>query len=194
MNYLAHLLLSGNNTEMQLGGWLGDFVKGPLKGRWPTRVEQGIQLHRRIDSHCDTQPLVQRSISRLGPELRRVGGIAIDLCYDHFLARHWDDYHPLDLDSYCQSIYTLLQERASQLPVAAQRFSDRAQEFRLLESYRELPTLEVALARIAQRLSRPTPLTDCYPRMVEQYAALEADFRQLFPLLQAFARQQAGYF
>ncbi|HAB45283.1 MAG TPA: DUF479 domain-containing protein, partial [Gammaproteobacteria bacterium] len=28
MNHLAHLLLSGNNDQRLLGGFLGDFVKG----------------------------------------------------------------------------------------------------------------------------------------------------------------------
>ena len=193
MNFLAHLLLSGDNADMQLGGWLGDFVKGPLSGQRPTRVEQGIQLHRLIDGHCDSHPLVHRSVARLGPSLRRVGGIAIDLCYDHFLARHWADYHHQPLDDYCRDIYALLQRQHTQLPPAARQFSERAREFRLLESYRELVTLEVVLTRMAGRLKRPMPLADCYPQLQRHYGALEADFRQLFPQLQAFARQQPGY-
>jgi len=30
VNYLAHILLSGHDQQWQLGGYLGDFIKGPL--------------------------------------------------------------------------------------------------------------------------------------------------------------------
>ena len=30
MNYLSHIYLSGDKLEAQLGGLLGDFLKGPL--------------------------------------------------------------------------------------------------------------------------------------------------------------------
>ena len=56
MNYLAHILLSGDNLDIQVGGLLGDFVKGPLQGQYPEKVEQGIALHRKLDVYTDAQP------------------------------------------------------------------------------------------------------------------------------------------
>lgn len=187
MNYLAHLFLSGSDPEMMLGGLLGDFVKGPLKREWPQRVEQGIRLHREIDAFTDRLPVIQQSVARLGPQMRRVGGIAIDLCYDHFLARHWQQFHFEPLPDYCQGVYRLLRHHHASLPPNAQRFSQRARQYRLLESYAEFEILETALCRIAKRLSRPTPLASCYPHMARHYDQLEADFFQALPQLQDFA-------
>ncbi|HCL75136.1 MAG TPA: ACP phosphodiesterase, partial [Pseudomonas sp.] len=44
MNYLAHLHLGGPRPADMLGSLYGDFVKGPLQGRWPTGIEAGIRL------------------------------------------------------------------------------------------------------------------------------------------------------
>ncbi|KKM01805.1 hypothetical protein LCGC14_1790730, partial [marine sediment metagenome] len=49
MNYLAHIYLSGDHPEVMVGGLLGDFVKGPLRGQLPRAIEEGIALHRKID-------------------------------------------------------------------------------------------------------------------------------------------------
>ena len=51
MNHLAHLLLAERSNGLLVGGFLGDFVKGRLKGDRPTAIEQGIKLHRYIDHH-----------------------------------------------------------------------------------------------------------------------------------------------
>jgi len=197
MNYLAHLLLSGDDPDMMLGGWLGDFVKGPLPLKvadsaspWPAAVERGILLHRRIDAYCDQHPVVRQSIARLGPDMRRVGGIAIDLCYDHFLARRWNDFHTLPLNHYAEQVYHLLNSHHPQMPPAAQRFNQRAQQHRLLESYRRFNTLEGVLARIAERFSRPTPLAASYLRLQADYQLLSDDFDRVFPELLEFARVQ----
>mgnify|MGYP003629303282 FL=1 len=67
MNYLAHFHLAqqlasrcglDERDAMQqgllIGGLLGDFVKGPLRGNYPATWEVGIRLHRRIDALTDS--------------------------------------------------------------------------------------------------------------------------------------------
>ena len=88
MNFLAHILLSGSRSDMQIGGFLGDFVKGPLRGEFPPEIEAGIQLHRSIDAHTDSLPALQALRALLPLEWRRYNGILSDVLYDHFLARH----------------------------------------------------------------------------------------------------------
>ena len=56
MNYLVHLYLSGSDPELQLGGLMGDFVKGPLDDRYPPGITAGLSLHRRIDTLAATSP------------------------------------------------------------------------------------------------------------------------------------------
>ncbi|TQV82519.1 DUF479 domain-containing protein [Exilibacterium tricleocarpae] len=187
MNYLAHQLLSGPSRDLRIGGFLGDFVKGPLRGKYPAAIERGIALHRRIDVFSDHHALVKRSIARLGPDMRRVGGIAIDLCYDHFLARHWHDYHRQPLADYCAEAYGLWSDYEAVMPPPALRFYQRARQYDLLHSYRDRDNLQRTLFYVARRLSRATPLAESYPRIHREYRQLQGDFVEFFPQLLAFA-------
>lgn len=190
MNYLAHIYLSGNHPEIMVGGLLGDFVKGPLRGERPAAVETGIALHRKIDVFTDSLPEVKLAISRIEPPYRRFGGILIDICYDHFLAANWTTYHPNPLSDYCQDFYALLSEFEPHLPPGAKRFSDVAAEVQWLESYADMNKLEYILKRVGLRFKTPVPLDNAFPQLLRDYQRLHQEFTQVFPKVIAFAQRQ----
>src|SRR5450432_1821563 len=91
MNFLAHLYLSGDNPQVMIGNFIGDFVKGKnLTERFDTDVAKGIALHREIDWFTDTHIVVKQSKDRLRPKYRHYAGVIVDIFYDHFLAKNWD--------------------------------------------------------------------------------------------------------
>ena len=190
MNYLAHIYLSGDCPDMMVGGLLGDFVKGPLQGNLPAQIEQGIQLHRKIDRFTDQQPEVVGALARFEPPFRRFAGIYLDLCYDHFLARDWPEFHHQSLAEFCQQFYRQLANHYSVLPAGAQRFNDIAPEVRWLESYANFEKLEPMLERIGQRFKKPVALANGFPLLQRDYQQLEQEFTQLFPRLVDFANSQ----
>ena len=53
MNFLAHAFLAGAKETDQVGGLIGDFVKGPLPAGLPPDLASGVALHRAIDSFAD---------------------------------------------------------------------------------------------------------------------------------------------
>ena len=65
MNYLAHLMLAGDQPESVIGAMLGDFVRG----RQAEQYSAGIRLHVRIDSFTDSHPIVAVSKARVRPPL-----------------------------------------------------------------------------------------------------------------------------
>ena len=68
MNHLAHALLAGDDEALQLGGLLGDFVRGqPDPAQFPPRVIRGIRLHRAIDGYTDAHPAVLAAKAQLPP-------------------------------------------------------------------------------------------------------------------------------
>jgi acyl carrier protein phosphodiesterase len=71
MNYLAHIALAGDNPEYQVGGLLGDFVRGPLIGKYSAAIEAGITAHRKLDAHVDQQPEIQAFLQRFSRPMRR---------------------------------------------------------------------------------------------------------------------------
>lgn len=190
MNYLAHLYLSGENPQRMVGGLLGDFIKGQLKGELPSNIESGIQLHRQIDVFTDRQPEVQSAIERFLPPYRRFAGILLDLCYDHLLAANWSQYHNQELDVFCQDFYRTLTSYHNILPAGAKRFCEVAPRVNWLQNYARFAELEIMLERIGQRFRNPVPLHEAFPLLEQQYPLLEQEFHQLFPRLIEFSVKQ----
>ncbi|HRK54971.1 MAG TPA: DUF479 domain-containing protein, partial [Cyclobacteriaceae bacterium] len=69
MNFLAHIYLSGNDPQLTIGNFIGDFVKGgSLTGQYEPQVIKGVALHRAIDEFTDSHQVVQKSKDRLRPK------------------------------------------------------------------------------------------------------------------------------
>ncbi|MBL4780637.1 MAG: DUF479 domain-containing protein [Porticoccaceae bacterium] len=189
MNYLAHILLSGDNLDAQVGGLLGDFVKGPLRGQYPNAVEEGIYLHRKLDVYTDAQPEVQNLIGTFSPQWRRFAGIIVDIAFDHVLATRWQEYHALSLDDFCQRFYRHLDTCKAWLPIRAQHFNQRAAGIHWLQSYADNALMPKILDRVGERLRRPLPLGEAWPEMVNRHAELEQVFTIVMARLLSHAQQ-----
>lgn len=199
MNFLAHLLLSGSEQAHQIGGLLGDFVKGPLPGSLPPDLALGVALHRQIDVQTDAHPLFGQSCTRISPQRRRVAGIMVDVFYDHYLVRHWSRFCGQSLDHYLDCFYAALARRHGQLPARLQGIWPRMRDQAWLQSYGEVDGVGWALDSLARRHPRlEGRLLGSGEELMWHYAALEQDFLALFPQLQAFscawlgARQGTG--
>lgn len=187
MNYLAHLHLGGPRPGQLLGSLYGDFVKGPLAGRFAAEVEAAILLHRRIDAFTDRHPLVRAACARFPVERRRYAGILLDLFFDHCLARHWDDYADEPLTGFSARVYRVL-DAEPQLPGRLAQIAPRMAAQDWLGSYREFAVLERVLLNMQRRLSRPEGLDGALIELERLYPVLLEDFRRFYPELMAFAR------
>lgn len=154
MNYLAHLLLASHNEAALLGAFLGDFVKGAPPLELAPEIRQEIAVHRHIDSLTDAHPEVRAGLRHFAAPRRRFAGIALDLFYDHVLARDWARYSSLSLTCFTGRVYAALQRHEALLPAAARHTAQRMIEQDWLTAYAQFDAIEQALHRIGQRLSR----------------------------------------
>jgi acyl carrier protein phosphodiesterase len=192
LNYLVHLCLSGPDPEHQLGGLMGDFVKGPIPADYPERIALGLYLHRRIDSFAQSSPHTRQSRQRLHPKFGHGRGIIVDIFYDHFLATSWSDYSPEPLEIYASRVYRLLQENHDQLPTHLQQIAPRMVAQNWLVSYRQREVVGRALQSIAQRLSRPLPLAEGVNELAIHEVSLRQDFREFMAEAVDFVKQEFG--
>lgn len=188
MNYLAHLYLSEPDEEAWLGSLLGDFVKGPLDGRYSEHITRAIALHRKIDSFTDAHPVVLQSKSRISPVRRRYAGIMIDMFYDHFLAKYWREFHDEPLDEFAARIYAILARQHEMLPDRFQRMAPNMAKWNWLASYADVQSIHTALDRMSQRIRRENPLLNSAEELTQHYAGLESDFREFLPQVLRFAK------
>ncbi|KAB7623706.1 ACP phosphodiesterase [Alkalilimnicola sp. S0819] len=186
MNYLAHLYLADDEQSL-IGHLLADFVRGRVENLdYPAGVLRGIRQHRAVDSYTDSHALVLRSRRRFSPGRRRYAGIIVDVCYDHFLARHWSRFAAAPLPRFCKDSYRVLRGARPWLPEPLPGVIARMSAHDWLGGYAELENVDRALHGIAARFRRPTPLAGAIDEISAHYTALEADFLGFFPQLRQF--------
>ncbi len=189
MNYLAHLFLSDDSTDSIVGGLLGDFVKGALGDRYSADVCRGIELHRRVDAFTDSHAMVRLSKSHIPAERRRFAGIAVDIFYDHFLAKNWHVYSTVSLQDFSRRVYRALEERSDILPERLKQSLPVMIENDWLMSYRELRAIEAILVRTSRRLRRENPVAQTMVDLLTSYDDLETEFNNFFPDLIEFVAE-----
>lgn len=191
MNWLAHVFLSEPDVEFRLGNLLADIVRGEELRRMSAGFQRGVQKHKQIDAFTDAHPLVKRSRSRVGPELRRFSGVLVDVFYDHLLATHWDRYSPIVLDAFTAKFYADIEASRTELPASARVTLDRIIRHDLLGSYRRIQGVERSLRRLSAYLSsrwrREFALEKGVADLIAHRDGFETDFTEFFPQLQAAA-------
>jgi len=159
MNFLAHLYLAGDDDALRMGAMLGDFVRGQSAlEQFPEDIQEGIRLHRHIDSSTDSQPEVEALRSWFPGEFRRYAGIVIDLALDHELALRWAGYSSIELEAFDRGVRQLLERNKALVPERLSRFMDYADRRGLFAAYRETDEVLHSLRGVGRRLSRPNPL------------------------------------
>jgi acyl carrier protein phosphodiesterase len=191
MNFLVHLFLSGNDNDLLVGNLLGDFVKGRLEGRYPRPIEQGIVLHRSIDSFCGRNLHFLLSKRRIDPSFGHYRGVLVDLYYDHFLARNWAEYGDVPFPLFLSRTRRVMEEYGNYLPERLRAllpyiFTE------LLPSYLEIEGIGRALGRMSARSKRPSRLGEGGEELKRHYVALNNDFQLFFPELREFVREWKG--
>lgn len=158
MNYLGHLFFSGGDTELMLANLYGDFVKGSDLGGFSPKTREGILLHRSIDSYIDTHPAVRELLHELYPQLPKVAGIAVDLFFDHLLARDWHRYHAVPLENFLQRFYDSADVGSEEFSPQFRNMMGHLVRMNWISYYPTLDGLDKACNGVSSRLSFPNEL------------------------------------
>src|SRR5665213_700385 len=100
MNYLAHFFLSGDKENLILGNFIADSVKGKQIELYAEEIRVGIKMHRSIDFFTDTHAVTSRSKNLLRNEFNHYSGVIVDIFYDHFLAKNWNEFSDEPFENY----------------------------------------------------------------------------------------------
>jgi acyl carrier protein phosphodiesterase len=185
LNFLAHILLSGNDDDLKIGNFLGDFVKGRLNkltdSQYSIGVIKGMALHREIDHFTDTHPIVKQSIDRLQPKYHKFSGIVIDMFYDHILAKNFNQYSKISLSEYSQKFYDLLEKRKTEIPEPMDRMVKSLVTRNWFLGYENYEGIDWALKGISKRLSFVSGIENAVEELKQDYNLYEAEFQIFFP-------------
>jgi len=188
MNILFHMFLSGNDPELLVGNFMGDFVKGPLSDAYQPRIRQGLLLHRKIDSFAQNDPDFQASRLRLPSRYGLYRGILVDLFYDHFLADNWQRWSKSRLPEYLLWAREAIEKHQPIMSKQLQGFIPVIFD-ELLPSYSSISGIESALQRMSRRVKRVNPLAEGGRELAHHYQELKADFERFIVAAQSFSTE-----
>jgi acyl carrier protein phosphodiesterase len=186
LNFLAHLVLSGDDEGLRLGAMLGDFVRGrrALK-KYPEGIRRGIELHRFIDGFTDDHPAVTSLREQFDKPFRRYSGIIIDMALDHELAMRWSDYRSESLEEFDDGVRRMLERNRQWVPGRLDGFMQYADRRGLFAAYREVPEIIHTLQGIGRRFLRSNPLHQVDEIWADFEPRFSTCFTELFPDAQA---------
>ena len=184
MNFLAHLFLSGENEQIKVGNFIGDFVKGKEFEKYNAEIQQGIRLHRAIDTFTDSHAIVLKSKTRLRSKFGHYSPVIVDVFYDHFLAKNWSDFSKVDLKSFTVNFYKMIEKYSSIIPEAVNNMLYYMKRKNWLYNYQFIDGIDRALKGMAQRTKFESKMDEAVESLNESYDAFENEFRTFFPDLQ----------
>jgi acyl carrier protein phosphodiesterase len=192
LNFLAHLHLADPEPGLLLGGIAADFTRPADIAALPPEVQEGVRLHRLIDSFTDSHPIVRGSVARIADEYHWFSGIIIDIYYDHILAREWLRYSLETLDNFAVRMYGALEPLLAETPPEAAGFIRWMIDDNRLVRYSTRDGIEDTFARLSRRIATRMPrnavrLDRAMPLLLAKDSLLAADFHAFYPELREFA-------
>ncbi len=189
MNYLAHIFLSGKDSHIQIGNFIGDFVKGSNYNNYPVRIRKGILLHRKIDTFTDTHSIVKETVAFLRPTFGRYSAIILDMYFDYFLAIHFSKYHSRkSLRVFAFRFYISAILNYNLLPIRVKGFIFHFIFTDRLSKYSNLKGLKSSLQIMSNYKIKALQPEETIHFLIENHIELEKQFHLFFPDLVEYVR------
>ena len=193
MNFLAHLYLSPENDEIILGNFIADAVKGKTINTFSDGIKQGIYLHRAIDEFTDKHPVFKKSKERLRPKYRMYSGVIVDIYYDHFLSKLWDNYSDKSIGDFVKKTYWMLSVNYFILPKISKRVFPFMMIQNWLENYSNLKMLTRVFGGMSRRTNNNSGMEEAVIDLRKDYSKFESEFIEFFPEITKFVRNHKYY-
>lgn len=191
MNFLAHILLSGESEGIMMGNYVGDFVKGRLTPEktadWNAEYVLGLKLHRFIDSFTDPHSEVQTAKKLAALTQGKLAGIVMDIYFDYFLAKHFEYYHHESLQMYVHRKYSEIEKNEYLIPESMIPMVRSMIRQDWLTGYATLEGIDTTFHRLSRRADYLHPIKFAAKELEANEAFYYERFLKFFPELQANA-------
>lgn len=188
MNFLAHIFLSQNIPELKIGNFIGDFVKGKEIDKYPAGIQAGIKLHRKIDNYTDQHPVVLKSKIRLRPGFHHYSPVIVDVFYDHFLAKNWENFHSTPLLDYTLDFYKLTDQYDKWIPEKTKNMLIYMRQDNWLYNYQYIEGIDRALSGMSRRTQFKSNMELASLELEKHYDLFYTEFSLFFPDLQNLSK------
>ncbi|MBL7922485.1 MAG: DUF479 domain-containing protein [Bacteroidia bacterium] len=180
MNYLAHAFLSNNNTDLLIGNFIADHLRGNDFKDYSPQIIQGIHLHRRIDSFTDSHEKFKASKRLFYDGFEKYSGILIDIYFDHLLAKNFSNYSALPLKEFCDKVYMIYTQNQKLLPKSSSNFLEYVLKNNIYYEYSYLEGIERVLFHLSHRIKHQVMLNESVALFKQHEKELQENFLVFF--------------
>ena len=188
MNFLAHIYLSGSNDLIKIGNFMADGIRGKQYESYPLDVQKGIILHRAIDTFTDAHPIFRQSTKKLHQKYHHYAGVIVDVLYDHFLAKNWNDYSDEKLEVFVARFYQSLHDNHTILSARAKEIMPYMIKHNWLLSYQTVDGITRILTQMDGRTKNQSQMRFAANELCEFYTEFEKEFTIFFQELILFSK------
>lgn len=176
MNFLAHIYLSGDSELLKIGNFMADSVKGNDFLDYEGDLQKGILLHRAIDSFTDVNKTYRKSKHRLHKKYGHYSGVIMDVVYDHYLAKNWNQFSTQNLSDFVHQFYQSISKNIAIIPLKTQRLVPYMIDQNWLEMYASLDGLQTILWQMSHRIKFRVDMSEAVAEVREFYNEFETEF------------------
>jgi len=173
-----------------IGNFIADHIIANKYEQYSKEIQQGIFLHREIDTFTDTHAVVRKSKRRLHIRYGHYAGVIIDIFYDYFLAKNWNQYSAIPLDIYTHAVYKLFQKKSAELPLKSQQFVKYMVQYNILYNYQFEEGIEKVLIGMNSRTKGKSQMNLAIEDLHILKNEFEEDFTAFFKELTAFTTKK----
>jgi acyl carrier protein phosphodiesterase len=176
MNYLGHLVLSGDNPEVLFGNFIADAIKGNSYVEWPENIQKGILLHRFIDHFTDNNQQYLLGKRRFYEKFPKMGGIINDILYDHLLWNYENKNQTIILTKEIIRYYKILDSFSEKMPERIKHLYKYMRRDDWLHSYQYEEGIRNILKRMGKRMNYSKNLDLSFEIYKNSISAYEKEF------------------
>lgn len=190
MNFLAHCFLSCNEEERLVGNFLADYIGNSPLDDYPAGIEEGVILHRKIDSYTDQHPEVLKGVRRLYGAHHKYAPVVVDILYDYMLAYNWSRYSDQSLDEFAKNTYASLEKYLPYMPARLKRSLPLMIADNWLMNYGTKEGLRFTFGKLQQRVSKPEHLAGAVDSLERDFELLDVEFNLFFPDIIRYVKEE----
>lgn len=189
MNFLAHSFLTFNDGQI-VGQFLEDFIRNKERFNFPKDIQDGITLHRAIDTFTDAHPAIHEAKKVFSPLVRLYAGAFVDVSMDYFLAT---DFRLNSLNGWKKhslNVYRVLNENLHYFPETFKRMLTKMEQDDWLFNYREDWGIKFSIQNVlnkAKYLEKDIPVFEAF---LDNKNILQNCYNEFFPDLLAHAKAE----
>lgn len=180
MNYLAHSYLTFTDQQI-VGQFLQDHIQNKNRFLLPKSIQEGIILHREVDTFTDSHPAISEAKKIFSPLVRLYSGAFVDVAMDYFLANDPSIKNPNEWKQFSQHVYRVLKTHDSFFPEPFHRMLARMSSDDWLYNYREDWGVEFSMRNVLNKAKYLDKNLDVFPLFLKHKKDLKSFYEEFFP-------------